>query len=301
MLRTKQRDIIEARLDDAGARVAAKGLLQALDLDASAVHMSLGSTATVGRGCATGCLYGALVFGLPVVIGTIATAIQVLGGYEGYAGVLFIALLATAVVATGAVFSLRALRSAEVTIGSDGLWIRRAPWRKRFVPYRELRLAFQRGDEAVIETESDRLAIHCQDGGATNQLVRRIDEAHTQWLEAARAIDLAELDRGDREPALWRDQLLALFEHAKSYRARALQRDDLWQVLEDPKASPERRVGAALALSRRAKTGERRRVRIAAASCALRPLRIAIEEAAEGEIEAQALEEAMKAHRSKTR
>jgi len=100
---------------------------------------------------------------------------------------------------------------------------------------------------------------------------------------------------------LWRDQLLALFEHAKSYRARALQRDDLWQVLEDPKASPERRVGAALALSRRAKTGERRRVRIAAASCALRPLRIAIEEAAEGEIEAQALEEAMKAHRSKTR
>ncbi|MBW2453474.1 MAG: hypothetical protein JRI68_03140, partial [Deltaproteobacteria bacterium] len=32
VLRTKQRDIIEARLDDADARVAAKGLLQALDL-----------------------------------------------------------------------------------------------------------------------------------------------------------------------------------------------------------------------------------------------------------------------------
>ncbi len=47
-----------------------------------------------------------------------------------------------------------------------------------------------------------------------------------------------------------------------------------------------------------AKEVDQRRLRGAAAGCALKPLRIAIEEAAEGELEIDAIDEGMKAHRS---
>src|SRR6185312_1710914 len=103
-------------------------------------------------------------------------------------------------------------------------------------------------------------------------------------------VDLDRLERGGRTVAAWRDDLASLLGESEDYRKRGLSAADLGALIEDAAAPVERRVAAAVALGARQRDEARRRVRIATQAAADDDLRLALERAAEGEIEAAAIE-----------
>jgi hypothetical protein len=126
--------------------------------------------------------------------------------------------------------------------------------------------------------------------------VRRIEDALAARVasqsQVARA---AALERHGRPFARWRAELASLAQQGADYRRNAgLARDDLQRVLEDASAPTEHRVGAAVALAAAGEVDIRRRVRIAAAACADRDLRAALEAAAEEELDEAKLERALR-------
>ncbi|XYH94755.1 hypothetical protein ACMHYB_44085 [Sorangium sp. So ce1128] len=110
--------------------------------------------------------------------------------------------------------------------------------------------------------------------------------------EAGRASAL--LERRGLPATAWRAALRRLVsESGADYRTAKLTREQALAVLEDGAAPAELRIGAALALSawRDGQTAER--LRIAAEGCASRDVRLALEQAAEGDVEDWMLERAL--------
>ncbi|HTN88222.1 MAG TPA: hypothetical protein VL242_31295, partial [Sorangium sp.] len=110
--------------------------------------------------------------------------------------------------------------------------------------------------------------------------------------EAGRAGAL--LERRGLPATAWRAALRRLVsESGADYRTAKLTREQALAVLEDGAAPAELRIGAALALSawRDGQTVER--LRIAAEGCASRDVRLALEQAAEGDMDDWMLERAL--------
>ncbi|WP_437659889.1 hypothetical protein [Sorangium sp. So ce1182] len=110
--------------------------------------------------------------------------------------------------------------------------------------------------------------------------------------EAARAGAL--LERRGLPATAWRAALRRLVsESGADYRTAKLTREQALAVLEDGAAPAELRIGAALALSawRDGQTAER--LRIAAEGCASGDVRLALEQAAEGDVDDWMLERAL--------
>ena len=104
------------------------------------------------------------------------------------------------------------------------------------------------------------------------------------------------LDRDGLSIADWRARLRDLGlgrSGAGAYRSLSLEHEDLAKVVEHSSAPPLRRIAAALALSAAATPELKVRVHAAVSACANEHLRIAIEKAAEGEIEEAELERAL--------
>jgi hypothetical protein len=102
------------------------------------------------------------------------------------------------------------------------------------------------------------------------------------------------LDRSGRSLAAWRASLRELCSRAgDDYRAAAIDPDHLVRILETRDAPPERRLGAAMALSASDDPALRHRVRVFIDTCAGDDLREAIEEAASGELDEARLERAV--------
>jgi hypothetical protein len=217
-----------------------------------------------------------------------------LGGDALFAVVFIVTLVLSIGWGVVVALSLRALDSTQLTIGSDGVWIKRR-WAACFVSYRDLDGASRRGDKLVLRTDPHEHAVRCQDGASVDAALERIRLGLQSWRSRDPAIEISLLERAGRTPQAWREHLVRLIAGAAAgYRDRALSQADMWRVVEDPRAQPEHRVAAALALSPRVK--ERERLRIIASSCAHAPLRIALDHAAEGELEEEALREATRCH-----
>jgi len=293
VVRLKDGTLVAARFDS-GRRSEAEELLRAVGADAKAVAMKLSASSLGGRGCATSCLFVAFLFGLPFPILLLVGLYLLLTGDAAGWDMTGYASFATFIVAIGTWLSVRALSSTTVMIGNDGLWLKRTLWRRRFVPFEQLDDMWRAEKSVWLTTGSSRIRLRCVNGLAAEALIDRVERARDAREEAAGAADLDELDRAGRSLREWRQHLTQLLERGSRYRTRALQRDDVLRVAEDPAASPERRVGAAFALAACADDAERKRLRIAAESCAHRPLRIALQSATEGEIEAEAVEQAMR-------
>ncbi|WP_437973729.1 hypothetical protein WMF11_34170 [Sorangium sp. So ce295] len=110
--------------------------------------------------------------------------------------------------------------------------------------------------------------------------------------DAGRAVAL--LGRRGLPAPAWRAALRRLVgEAGADYRTAKLTREQAFTVLEDGGAPAELRIGAALALggSRDGQTEER--LRIAAEGCANRDVRLALEHAAEGDVDDWMLEQAL--------
>jgi hypothetical protein len=102
------------------------------------------------------------------------------------------------------------------------------------------------------------------------------------------------LERRGRPAPAWRAALRCLMAEAGAdYRTAKLTREQALAVLEDGGAPAELRIGAALALSSARDRATAERLRIAAEGCASCDVRIALEQAADGEVDEGTLDRAL--------
>jgi hypothetical protein len=101
------------------------------------------------------------------------------------------------------------------------------------------------------------------------------------------------LDRKGRAVSEWCGDLAGLARRGPSYRNVGLSPDDLEAIVVSTDATPERRLGAALALSASGHPAAPERIRVAAAQCASVRMRIALERVSAGAVDEAAIEEAL--------
>lgn len=228
---------------------------------------------------------------LAIVVGAIAmgTVDALVGAAAGYLGLAL--LLAFA-------------RPRRVTVGRDGLLLRRW-WRREWVPLSSVRsvrrvgtgLSIERVDAPPLAMDAtwfiDPLAegIPSRRGRAVwmDNLMDQLELALRARDEAPKAPRESDaLRAGDRDAAAWRAELLALgAPRVEHYRVGALRVDDLWRTVEAPDADTELRVAAAVALEPGLDAGGRVRIAQVAATTAAPVLRQALEATATGDTDRQ--------------
>jgi hypothetical protein len=182
----------------------------------------------------------------------------------------------------------------RLVAGLDGVHVVAA--RSAYFPYSSIKSVHHSGPRShrlVIETSSEHVQLSCSDSSAEEvaALVKRIEQGRVA-ATAAEAPQLDLLDRRERTLHGWHVALRDLALGGGGFRGAALSGDDLTDVLADPEAPLERRVGAALALRSRS-ADARTRIRIVADTCAEPHARIALEAAAGDEIDERAIERAL--------
>ncbi len=200
------------------------------------------------------------------------------------------AALGAGLLTVACLLGARILGPAEVTVGADGVSWKRG-FSNGFVPYRELAsVDTWHGNDIVLRKRAGSMVLitHSRrDLGRTAGLVDLIRGAMARATGSSYA-PLEMLDRGGRPLAEWRAALQALTTGG-AYRAVGLTRDDLARALGDPDATPERRMGAALALVTTGDPDDRTRVRVAAEACASETLREALEGIARDDVDESAV------------
>lgn len=184
------------------------------------------------------------------------------------------------------------IRGAWLETGVDGVRIVRGT-RSRFIPYRAIHKVARAGRRIVLETTTGIVRTPRVDdtAEAVSALVSRIAEAG-RAVAAQDAPALDALDRRERPMRQWRDALDELALEGKGFRGTALAGEDLEQILRNPQAPLERRIGAALALRSRSDNA-RNRIRVAAAASVEPRVRVALEAAAAEDVDDDALERAL--------
>jgi len=188
----------------------------------------------------------------------------------------------------------------RVTVGTDGIRIL-GGFIPRFIPYEEIAgvdlvpPVYQHGKPSlrILRRKGSPVALPtiAAPRDRVEGLARRIDEAvRAHSAGGARGLDA--LARAGRTADAWRADVQRLALAPKAFRDQALGIDDYERVLVDAAATPDRRVGAALAV--RALDPDRgpTTIRVAASASADDALRAALEAAAEGEIDDALLDRA---------
>lgn len=283
-LQTRRGDVYGARVKD---EAEGQALLERVGLDASkrTLRMRLGPVDFL---TAMGWLVGPAV-AIPVA-DVVARALH-MGGALGIP-------LALALFVLQFYLIRQTFGPAHLVIGSDGIIVRQR-LRKRFVAFDEIQ---------SISAGGDNVTLHLRDGESLRARARHLDAAAQETIQArvnaalalrgARSAEpgaLAELDRGSRTSAAWRDALSGLLDQDRGYRAARLTREQILGVLENPASPAARRVGAALALAGAGDAEAKARIRVAAGAAANERVRVALEKIAGGELEAAAIDEASEA------
>ena len=180
----------------------------------------------------------------------------------------------------------------RVSVGADGIHLRRPLSGSRFIPFGALHAAEIDGrnvalrvrDGSVVEMHHSSSGkgwkpLLYRDGADEGQmLVDRINGQAEQHRRAGGGVQL--LARGARATREWvREVALSSDEHA-SFRAAAIPADQLWRIVEDPAAATTARAGAAVALRSRLDESGRSPLRVVADACAAPKLRVALQLAA---------------------
>lgn len=176
----------------------------------------------------------------------------------------------------------------RVSVGADGIHIRRLLSRPRFISFAALQSAELDGHDVVIRLRDGSLETmhHLSSGNGWKPLLYRdradegrmlVDRINAQAEQHRRdGAKVGVLARGVRSTREWlRDVALASDEHA-SFRTPAVPIDELWRLVEDLVAATTTRAGAALALRSRLDDAGRWRLRVAADACAAPKLRVAL-------------------------
>jgi hypothetical protein len=276
-------DVIDAQVESVAAATA---LLRAARVDVTKQRCRIQLVDRNARLFAAVALIGGLSYVSLPVLGIVAESLPHTAGVPiGWACFLTLACF----------IAVRATALPEVTIGTDGLSIKRA-FRETFVPFEELAEIRPAGLGLLVRYRSGRTFTIFSPAGVGPErfeaLELRIREALAARA-AGRQPALERLDRRGRSVPEWRAALADLARRGTSYRDTGLSVDDLEAVIASPDASPERRVAAAVALRAAAPRVSASLIRVAAAQCASKRLRIALEKVGTGEDDNAALLEAL--------
>jgi hypothetical protein len=189
----------------------------------------------------------------------------------------------------------------RVVVGSDGIHVSGLRLRPVFVAFDQVAGARLETDgsqprQVVVERKGQSHLILPTIGQTLDQveaLVERINHGITAHGERSTERLLVVLDRGNRSVAAWNEELRRLAVVGAGYRDQAFGVEDFKRVLADPAASVERRVGAALAM-RSVDAAAPERIRAVAASSANESLRVALEAAADAEVDEEVIDKALR-------
>ncbi len=284
-LRLRNGDVLDVNL---ASEQESEQLLDALGLDAERRSTSI-DTGTTGHRIGLGCSFSVGLF--LVTAGAMSWLDPTPSGNRES-----ISALALILVCVGGAALAHRFSGSQVTVGTDGVRIERGLW-KRFVSYEHLStvLGVDYGIQ-LLAHDGSKIFVSVIDHDVRDALIERITRARMASKGHAAALAWVEaLDRKGRSFEVWRAALQKLAQAGPSYRSSAPTREGLLQVLEDAKSSVERRLAAALALSKGATPEVKERIRVAAESTALEPVRVAlahIAQDAEDETVARAVSEA---------
>ena len=197
---------------------------------------------------------------------------------------------AVPVALTGVLYQLLrfVMRKPVVTAGVDGILIDRRGRQPRFVPAREIvQASLTQSGHAFVATRDESTEIDGPNEFRQAALVTRVNALAAHETPAARV----SLEREGRSVRAWRAHLRDAV--IGGYRVAAEPLEKLAEQLTSRSATPEQRVGAALALRVADEGTGANRVRVAAEHCADDRLRAALEAAAEHEIDDGKLERAL--------
>lgn len=170
----------------------------------------------------------------------------------------------------------------RVDVGHDGLFTR---WlgNRRFIPFSKVESAsLTRFGVKLVLRSGRSLEIrltqkHGEADAEARALLARIDDGLAAQRGLSRADEEAYLSRGERDVATWVREMRALGAgEMGGYRASAMPRDRLWDVVENASADRSAREGAALALSASLDDDERDRLLDLAQRTASPRLRVAL-------------------------
>jgi hypothetical protein len=188
-----------------------------------------------------------------------------------------------------------------LSVGADGVHIRRWLGRARFVGYPEIMHVTINGPTLSLELRGgSALWMSLGVGAQVGWLVGREpqDEADALFSRIAanvehhrareRAMNIhAPLSRGARPTEQWLRALRVSSETSATWRVAAIPEEVLWNVVEDTTAPATSRVGAAVALRPTLDRASMARLRVAAQACAAPRVRTALEAAASAEDESE--------------
>ena len=220
-------------------------------------------------------LIGFGAYQIPNVFLSIAAAIL---------GLYFLQMLSLPIMIVAYVLIRRAIKAPVVTVGDDGL-VWESGFKKRFIARQDIvgveqvhasapvTISILSGPDIVLGGA----AIDVQRSTAVGRAIRE-RFGHARAGEAIAGVDRAAyFARGARSVADWRAALSGRLD--ASYRAPSASLEDMTSVLTSASATPEERIGAALALR---VAGEAPvRIRVAAESVVSEPLREALTAAAD--------------------
>jgi hypothetical protein len=265
----RKRIIFEARVS---TEEQAQMMLRALGLDASQRRAEFRTVSPLAVRQQTGIGAGAL-----------AVAVMLLSKHFAHAAGPwpFVTVLLS--------FLLLALLPAKVTVGLDGVLVKWL-WQKRFIPMSDIvtihaegptriRLELTGGRVEIISTASakqrSRTGVFTE---RRDMILARIREAWQTHRARGPGADVATIvARGTRSLEEWKKALATLESADAGYRQAALREEDLWRVVEDPRASEDARAAAALLLRKGLDEPGKARVRVAAEATASPKLRVALE------------------------
>lgn len=199
----------------------------------------------------------------------------------------------------------RLRRPPAVVVGSDGVRVERAMG-SRSIPYDAIQKVWGHGLSLFIrETDGRLTSVSGGIAGPSREsssvapglvlgMVERIERGQ-RTRGGSPETAAARLDRAGRSFADWVAGLRSVLSNDASYREAGLTPEDVASVLDDAALPAERRLGAAIALRGSKSPEARERIRIAAGLTTKEELRVALEQAAEAELDSEVLAEAAEA------
>ena len=270
----RRRVVFEAEVSDQRAAT----LLRVLGLDAASRRAEFRGASPIGASTA---LNVAFVFAL-FVIGALAYDVLLALGIPSSPLFTMLAMVP---------IFLAAMAPSKIVVGVDGVLVRWF-WRERFIPladiaslsvgdFREILLRLTSGKTVTIHTTNTRRHLsehHRQHRDAVYARIVEAVNAHRQNRGAAEVALL--VARGARSVTAWKRALEAIAQGDGGYRQAALRDEDLWRLVEDPRATEDARAGAAFLLRKSLDAEGKARVRVAADATASPKLRVALDAAA---------------------
>ena len=247
------------------------------------------------------------------VIPATMIAVAVAHAFDGYSlpgetGILLSIATWFAVQAAIVAATVRWLGAPRAIVGADGIRIEHMLTQK-FVPYGRIgsvtpmtyyssQGGYRSVNLAVRGAPAVQLPMIGQSDADVSALVARIEAGRGMRYANDSDEALDRLARGGRSMSDLRKDIESVMNAPAIYRNQHLGRDELLTVLQNPHATAERRLTAAIALSVKEGRAASETIRVAADATASDPVRVVLEKVAAGDVDEASVERAVASDRA---